>query len=301
LCASPTVSPRVSTAMQNASPLTSNSNLAAWFDDTVTRAYGVLHGWSNGPLCWNSVHLPAFQTRNALTPGLDIQSADNSLILSRKGEAFADDTDLWVSDNTTTCIGLTPPEGLQQLAQRWHRVRRCTGGNLGLHKCFSTFVEFEWCNGRALYVPIADSPHTVLLRTNDCANLPSTPVTRKEPHNSLRMLGAHVAPDGNQTTEIILKSQQMTSLRKNLWSSPLSWTESRLALDCIIWPKLSYTLGANTLTKLACKKIMATFSSWATAKLGFARSMASSIRHGPFALGGAQLKDLCGRNRVWHT
>jgi len=57
-------------------------------------------------------------------------------------------------------------------------------------------------------------------------------------------------------------------------------------------PKLSYTLGANTLTKLACKKIMATSSSWATAKLGFARSMASSIRHGLFALGGAQLKDL---------
>jgi hypothetical protein len=108
----------------------------------VTRAYGVLQGSSNGPLCWNSVHLSAFQTLNALTPGLEIQSADNSLILSRKGEPFADDTDLWVSDNTTTCIGLTPPEGQQQLAQRWHRVLRCTGGDLGLHKCFSTFVEF---------------------------------------------------------------------------------------------------------------------------------------------------------------
>ena len=45
----------------------SNSNLAAWFDNTVTRAYGVLQGSSNGPLCWNSVHLPTFQTINALT------------------------------------------------------------------------------------------------------------------------------------------------------------------------------------------------------------------------------------------
>jgi len=80
----------------------SNSKLAAWFGDTVTRAYGVLQGSSNGPLCWNSVHLPAFQTLNALTPGLEIQSADNSLILSHKGEAFADDTNLWVSNNTTT-------------------------------------------------------------------------------------------------------------------------------------------------------------------------------------------------------
>jgi hypothetical protein len=156
-------------------PVGSNSNLAAWFGDTVTRAYGVLQGSSNGPLSWNSVHLPAFQTLNALTPGHEIQSADNSIILSRKGDAFADDTNLWVSNNTITCTGLTPSEGLQQLAQRWHRVLRCTGGDLGLHKCFWTFVEFEWCNGRASYVPIADSPHTVLLRTNDSANLPPTP------------------------------------------------------------------------------------------------------------------------------
>jgi hypothetical protein len=63
---------------------------------------------------------------------------------------------------------------------------------------------------------------------------------------------------------------------------------------------LSYTLGASTLTKLACKKIMSTFSSWATAKLGFARSMASSIRHGPFALGGAQLKDLWTEQGLAH-
>jgi hypothetical protein len=179
----------------------SNSNLTAWFGNTVTRAYGVLQGLSNGPLYWNSVHLPAFQTLDTLTPGLEIQSADNSLIQPGKGEVFADDTDLWVSDNTTTCIGLTPPEGLQQLAQHWHRVLRCTGGGLGLHKCFWTFVEFEWGNGRASYVAIADSPHTALLRTNDSAYLPPTPVTRKEPHDSLRMLGAHVAPDGNHTTE----------------------------------------------------------------------------------------------------
>jgi len=45
---------------------------------------------------------------------------------------------------------------------------------------------------------------------------------------------------------------------------------------------------------------MATFNSWATAKLGFARSMASSIRHGPFALGVAQLEDLWTEQGLAH-
>jgi len=92
-------------------------------------------------------------------------------------------------------------------------------------------LEFEWSNGQAIYVSIAkNSPHTLSIQTNDSA---LSTVTRKERCTSIPILGAHFAPDRNHKTEIANKSQQMRPLRKTVWSSPLSWTKSRLTLECI--------------------------------------------------------------------
>lgn len=265
-------------------PYSPEVNAATFLLVVVARLFGIMQGSGNGPCIWLAIHLVLFTALDQSTEiGLQFVSTTRLLSTARKGEAFVDDTDLWVTAST-----LSPDQpvvfAIQILVRMWHRLLQASGGDLAFHKCFWYHINFDWHNGIPTYKAM-EITETVSLPTGNIAS-PFKALHQVPTNKGLRVLGVRLAPDGSQTDEFKFRLAKATQIKKLLWASHLNPQETETALDRFWWPSVSYPLGVTTFSKQQCDKLQATFQHQLMAKLGYNRSMPASIRYGPSLLGG---------------
>ena len=192
--------------------------------------FGILQGTQDAGAIWLSLWAVLYMILGMITPGLEFLSTDYSRCSKRKGEAFVDDTDIWVTD--TTLADNTIPtiiEGITALFQRWYRVLRTTGGMLGFDKCFWYLIKWQWKNGKPSMSTIAEAPGELIIQTDDQRK--TATIQRLEPNKGLRTLGVRIAPTGDQQDELQYRMTQATQIAQLVYNAPLSRAEAHLALQ----------------------------------------------------------------------
>lgn len=261
--------------------------------DSYARLFGVGQGTQDAGAIWICLWAIIYATLNMISPGLKFFNADLSESTERKGEAFIDDTDLWVTSTTLANNSIsTIIEGITALLQRWHRILCATGGMLGFKKCFWFLIRFSWKRGKPHMDTIAEAPGELRIFTDDERG--EVTIQRLEPSHGLLSLGVRLAPDCNQEAELKFRLQQAKDISKLLWNAPLSRSEVTIAHEQIWWPSVGFPLGITTFNSKQCEKLQATFQGTWIAKMGFSRSMAKAIRYGPAHYGGAWLRTIEG-------
>ena len=261
--------------------------------------YGVLQGSQDAGAIWLSLWAVLYMVLEMITPGLEFSSADFTLRTKRKGEAFVDDTDVWLTETTTTDnkVG-TLIIAITALFQRWYRTLRASGGMLGFTKCFFYLIKFKWKNGKPYMAPISETPGELIIETDDERG--SVTIQRLEPTVGLRTLGVRIAPDGNEKDELKYRQQQAQSIAKLVYSAPLSRAETKAAHESVWWPSIGFPLGITTFTQPECTKLQSSFQSKFVAKMGYNQTMANAIRYGPIQYGGIALKTIWTEQGLKH-
>ena len=74
------------------------------------------------------------------SPGITFNNPQGTLTCNSIGEAFVDDTELWLTmpDRDITQLA----QEMQKIAQHWEQLLYITGGALALEKCF--YVALQW-------------------------------------------------------------------------------------------------------------------------------------------------------------
>ena len=94
-------------------------------------------------------------------------------------------------------------ERLTNTAQRHKRTLVATGGKLSLQKCTWVMVNWAWVEGEAIMRTSNNEQHTLdklLLQQSETSEV--VDMLRLDPTTAYRTLGAWIAADGNQRSQL---------------------------------------------------------------------------------------------------
>jgi hypothetical protein len=187
------------------------------FSNMTKLLLGVMQGAGHSGTLWaltSSILLDIMDE----TQGADFHSPyPNRRGCQQTGEAFVDDTSLWILRMGLLFMALTTL--MQQTAQRWARLIHVSGGALNLLKCF-------WYGIQWYYTPTgiprmckiqADDPSIDVSPGDDPSRTQRVEVTK-----GMRTLGVRLAPDGNDFDEFQHRMEEATMMRDRLKTAPLN-------------------------------------------------------------------------------
>ena len=109
---------------------------------------GVLQGSGAAPCIWMCMINVLLQAHSNLTYGFSAHFPRSVRHSNLPGEAFVDDTDLWITSETLTSPALV--SSMQKVAQHWECLLFASGSALALQKCF-----FYLMYNRASYLQVS--------------------------------------------------------------------------------------------------------------------------------------------------
>jgi len=268
---------------------------------TFGKIYGILQGTQDAGAIFLALWAVLYKVLSMIVPGQEYSSADFSITSKRKGEAFVDDTDIWITETTMEDNQHeTLTKGITELFQRWYRILRASGGMLGFKKCFWYLIKFKWkANGKPYMASIDETPGELKIETDDHRG--TVTIERLPPEHGLKTLGVRLAPNCEQTDEFNYRLQQAKDITKLTYNAPLNRNEAKIAHETVWWPGIGYSLGVTTFDHKQCDKIQATFQSKWIAKMGYNRAMSNAIRYGPLDFGGIALRTIWIEQGLQHT
>ena len=208
------------------------------------------------------------------TPGADFHSAHPTRDCHRTGEAFVDDTTLWLLQMgmlLTFAIAL-----MQTSAQRWERLLHATGGALNLAKCFWYGIEWQFTpTGEPKMVHTTAGP-PILLHSSPNLDNPAT-IQRVSTATGMRTLGVRLAPDGNDHDEFSYRIQQATKMQQRVAAAPLGREYVGIGFRAIWQMMIQYPLGSTCFTVQQCAKIQAKYLPTFLSKMGINRMTATAV------------------------
>ena len=265
------------------------------FSNMVDWILGTLQGSGASPCIWLAISAVLIAALEQRSPGISFRSPDGTIQDVRAADAFVDDTDLYVSVDTSF------PQLAQQaqvVAQHWEQLLYTSGGALALNKCFWYGITWEWIDGTPRMQPNSQAPATIQLTEGHGTTLNT--ITRKECWEGARTLGVRLAPLGNFQDEHAYRLLQFRGLAQNILSSPISRFDAYLGYVTMIQRMLRYPLGATCFNQTQCRQLDASFIGPILSKMGFNRNTARAIIYGPIDYGGGWdmgIQKICrGRN-----
>jgi len=265
----------------------------------IGNLHGVMQGSSSGPAIWLAVHFALFSALSiTVVHGFLATCPRHRSTSKRKGEAFVDDTDLWVTQSSLPSPpDHTIPEALEQLARTWHSLLQVSGGALGYDKCFWYHIRFSKNVTQKMITQTSDENVSLRDRPSGLAlDIEQVPTSK-----GLRTLGVRLAPDGNFKDEFAHRLEQAKTFATQAQKAPFTRREATLALNCIWWPRLSYPLSITDFSKAQCEKIQRAFYPPLLSKRGFNRCMPRAVCYGPALLGGMADKNTWYEQGLLHT
>ncbi|KAI2512439.1 hypothetical protein MHU86_1892 [Fragilaria crotonensis] len=163
---------------------------------TFEPLFGTGQGSGASPSVWLTLVVVLMNTLDKIVPErMKFQSPDSTMRHNRLIDAFVDDTSLGFTDpgliTLETMIGK-----LNHIAQTWEKLLFYSGGALNLSKCSWYTMYWDWKQGRPILRPMETDDPRLTLYTQGKTNDP-IPIKRNSVHQSSRILGVYLAPDGN--------------------------------------------------------------------------------------------------------
>ena len=250
----------------------------------LNQPQGVLQGNAAGPTIWSLLSSVIFDVLHNRGFAVEFCTTISKEVFKLVGFAYVDDSDLLT-------IGSDPVEvltSMQQLINSWGELMDVTGGSLSVEKSWWYMLEYIWRRGK--YVAVDAGPGLDLVAKTSGGTEIS--LKRLQTHESSKMLGIWIAPDGNKKKLITEMKNEAINWGSKVKLGNSSREEAWTALTTNLSAKLKYPLTACSLTDSECKNIMWPALKTALSRSGIASNMASAYRNGPRDYGGAGVLDL---------
>jgi hypothetical protein len=260
---------------------------------------GVLQG-SGAALCiWLSISCVLLHALSPHTTGFQATCPQNYQTSKRPGEAFVDDTDLWLtSTNLSSSLTLIP--SMQKVAQLWERLLVASGGALAIQECFYYLVDWHWDhNGFAVLSSNLAFPGPQLVLTSG-RSTSSTSIPRVESSIGIQILGMRLSPDGSFTEEFTHHQNRALKWVTNINTAPLIREETYTAY-CTMWrPSFEFPLSVTSFTKKQCNILQRIFTGPFLAKMGISRTTSRVLIFAPYRYSGFALLDTWVQQGLQH-
>jgi len=227
-------------------------------------------------------------------------SACATLIASRTGDAFVDDSHLGVTSSFEDDHNLTMEDNtrihelqvtgdLQRLAQHYERLLWSTGGGLNIGKCSWNLISWRWKDGKATLATIEQAPGDLWLTSGD-SSIVKERVPRLQPTATYRTLGVFIYGKGCTKRPREILRGYAADFAGKIGPAPINPVTAYFAYHLYLSPELGYPLPVSSFSFKECVHIQAPALMATLPKLKINRNTARAIIHGPRKLGGLQLK-----------
>ena len=264
-------------------------------DEWTRDPSGICQGNGAGPAIWALVSSPLLTMVREAGFGAKLHAAIGDTFLHLAGFAFVDDADTIQTGEPNQDIDSLMETAQQQLTL-WEQGIRATGGGIDPTKSDFAVVNFQWNDGKWTYATKNDA-HTLSLNTPQEGQRNLTQMGHDE---ARRTLGVWQAPDGNeekQTEKMKEKAQKWsTNIRKGF----LSREEIAFGVTTSLYPSITFGMMATALTEEQAKDVFKPIRAQALGPMGYNRTMAAVVVHGPKKYGGLGIRDLYSIQGIEH-
>jgi hypothetical protein len=267
------------------------------YSNLVDMILGIMQGAGHSGALWAITSSIMFEQMDS-TPGAIFHSPSPHRTVRRTGEAFVDDTTLWLLRLGLLLTAATVL--MQTTAQRWERLLYATGGALNLAKCYWYGIEWTFtATGEAQMVSTTDGP-TIILTAGATPDKPE-PLRRVSTSEGQRTLGVRLAPDGNENMEHSYRIIQARKMGQRIRAAPLGREHIVTGFRAIWKAMIQYPLGATCFNSQQCHQLQTKYLPYFLSKMGINRTTATAVRHGPACYGGLEVFNLETEQGVQHA
>jgi hypothetical protein len=244
--------------------------------------HGSGQGASDSIARWGFVSDSIIRAYNKKAISDPITGPISDTVYNEKIQAFVDDSHGLLIHNPQGQRTLT--ETIQHNMQHWESLLHAAGGKLEISKC--QIVKFS---------PTPIEQHT------DHSNITSISLSEISPSTPYKLLGVHIAFDGNNT-------QQAAHFQTNCDKMVIAFTRCQLTPDgalqgyrSIFLPAICYGMSATTVPEKILLQSQRTLSNAMLAKLGYNRHTPSAVAYAPEHFGGIGLYNLSVEQGIAHA
>jgi hypothetical protein len=163
----------------------------------------------------------------------------------------------------------------------WKELLMASGGKLELPKCFYFVLTWKFDSKGHPYSMTITEQQTIVnqIQIFDPSLNTIIPILQKEGHLTL---GCYKSTNGSQDDEMQYLQYISNNLGRSIKNRPLTWKQTRFALNTVRFPSLTYlgltstSLTFNQLIPIQCYAIKKFFSG-----MGYGRSTPRSLIYGP--------------------
>ena len=220
---------------------------------------------------------------------MQFSSPDSPLQHSRLIDAFVDDTSLGFTDAGLLTLE-TLIAKLNTMAQTWENLLFLSGGALNLSKCSWYVMFWDWKAGRPQTRAIQHDDAILSLRTQGSTD--QIPIKRLPLTQASRILGVHLAPNGDFSQQLIVLKDKADVLASRLRSPKLTPQDIQTFHRTMYTPAMKYVLPTMAVDEEALSTVQTKVLASMLQKLGYSSKLPTEIRHGPAEMGGLDLLDL---------
>ena len=219
----------------------------------------------------------------------EFESPDSTIKHSRLIDAFVDDTSLGFTDPGYVTLE-TLVSKLTNIAQTWEQLLFFSGGSLNLKKCSWYVIYWDWTKGKPTIRTITEKDPTLKLTTQGEED--TTVIKRLDPKTASRILGVHLSPNGDFSTQLQILRTKANNFAIRLRSPKLTATDIATFHRTTYAPSMRYVLPAMAIDEEELATVQTQVLQAMLNKLGYSRTTPIEIRHGPSTMGGLDLYDL---------
>ena len=267
------------------------------FTSTSTEMlYGIGQGNGAGPAFWLATLIVMFCVLDELCIGMSFTSPWGTSTHRSTGLGYVDDVTLGtttnVSDdaNNDDIIQMTEDEehqvhkNMTVMGQNWETMLHTNGGLLELKKCFWILISWKWIKG----VAVMKSAHEItkeltIKQTEDSREIT---IPMKDVKEAPRVLGCHVAADGNWMREFGKWKTEAAMFAKKVKNARFSRSCGGRVYSSLWMSKLRYIASVVCFTQEQSIIINRKVVTQCLPASGFNRNFPRQVVHGPKRYGG---------------
>ena len=175
-------------------------------------------------------------------------------------------------------------EEMERIAQYWEQLLFTTGGALALDKCFFVALQWKFENDTYKLLPHPVGDISISLSSGDQYQ-EKTKIRQVNTNIGSRVLGVHLAPDGNNNDNMKALCAKGGAMGRNILCSNLSRSEVLTAYEFMLRPSMKYPLCGTTFSKTECEQIDRSYLPRLLSKMGFNKNTKRLLLFGPPSMG----------------
>jgi len=182
----------------------------------------------------------------------------------------------------------------------WQGLLHASSGTLNPPKC--SWTPFMWSFnhlGHAQLTPIPEHPSAQIYASDLDGKQHALRINK--PSDAVRLLGVHIAADGNYQKELTVLKQKQQKYVQFLLRTPLSRQEARVIYKQCYLPTVSYPLPATNMPPDAIYATQSTVTSLFLTRMGYPRHIPRSVVYAPDSVGGLGMRHLGHEQGVQQT